>query len=439
MTDKFSIIYRPQTFDEVCGNTETVRLLKEKSRIRKIGKMIIIHGTSGIGKTTLIYILAKAHLCKNLKPDGNPCCECESCVQIQNSLYLTGNVPRGCGIEMFDMGKDGDEYGYINKIVSRVNAKYTLDKRVMIIEEMHNTSLKNQQKLNKSLEYIPDNLLILIPTSDYYTKISPHLKTRSDSYMLTNPDKNQIVDHLYNIAQKEIAKTGCSKVTKKDLEKLVALKNSNMRECVDTLPTLLDCGDIGKDFLMGDYNKRLRQFIEYLTAVKLGVIGLTEYVQNIPDKTLFLQSLPKLLEQGISLRSVANELVEPPVRKQINELLKDVSEIKVAKLIRTMPKMFSIQEDEARMHLWCIGIELNSAMSRQLNLSDEENSIDNANKQNDSANVDLLSMLHKGELSEDGTIQPFGGQMPAYTQPSDEEIDSLPGNTISGEFSIQDL
>ena len=429
MEDKYSIIYRPQTFDEVCGNIEVVNLLREKSRINKLDKMTIIHGSSGVGKSTLIYILAKAFLCLDLQPTGNPCCKCESCKEIQNTLYFNGKVNRGSGLEIFDMGKDGDEFGYINKIVQRVNTKFTSGRRVLILEEMHNTSLKNQQKLNTSLEYIPEDILILIPTSDYYTKISSHLKTRSSAYMMTNPDSNQITNYLHRIAN-QIVLNGTGKLPpKKDITKLVALKNSNMRECVDALSLLIDCGDIGRDFIMGDYNKRLSQFIEFMRAVKMGIIQLTEYINELPDKLLFLQSLPKMLEQGISLRSVANELVEPNIRKEINNLMKDITEIKVAKIIRSMPRTFSMQEDDARTQLWCIGIELNSAMIRQIDLTDEENSINQANQDN---SVNLLDLIDN-PIEVNSVIRPF-----STNTEEDSSIESV-GNSIWGEIDIGDL
>ena len=434
MEEKYSILYRPQIFDDVCGNTETINLLKEKSRIGKIGRMLIVHGSSGIGKSTLIYILAKSFLCTDLSPDGNPCCKCRSCLDIQDSLYMTGKMNRGSGVEIFDMGKDGDEYGYINKIVQRVNPPFTSGRRVLILEEMHNTSLKNQQKLNTSLEYVPEDVLILIPTSDYYTKISTHLKTRSDSYLLTNPDRDQIINYLYDISKQIVAKSPIGKQPRKmDIEKLVTLKNSNMRACVDALSILIDCGDIGKDYLMGDYNKKLKQYVDYLTAIKMGIIQLTQFVADVPDKSLFLQSLPKLLEQGISLRSVANELVEPETRKKINSLMQDISEIKVAKLIRSMPRLYGIQEEEARMYLWCIGIELNLAMIKQINLSDEENSIDTANDRDDGS-MDIMSILTGGSGRDNlSQVLPFG------EPDTSSNIEDLPGNTMLGELNVDDL
>lgn len=443
MEEKYSIIHRPQTFNDICGNIEVVNLLKEKSRINKLDKMTIVHGHSGVGKSTIIYILAKAFLCTGRTFDGNPCCKCESCIEIQNTLYLNGKVNRGSGVEIFDMGKDGDEFGYINKIVQRVNASFTSGRRVLILEEMHNTSVKNQQKLNTSLEYIPDDILILIPTSDYYSKISTHLKTRSSNYLLTNPGRDTIVNYLYNIANNIVEETGGTRPTKTDLRKLVTLKNSNMRECVDALSLLIDCGSIGRDFIMGDFNKRLDQFIEYLRAIKMGIIQLTEFVNELPDRALFLQNLPKLLEQGISLRSVANDMIEPSKRKEINDLMRNMTEIRTAQLIRSIPNAYNMREEDARTYLWCIGIELNSTMSTQMNLSDEENSVDLANDEGGSG-VDLIALLQRDPSLEDNggmpqpQVMPFGSSENKEGQERDKG-DYAPGNTILGEFNVEDL
>lgn len=440
MSEKYSVIHRPQDFDEICGNIEVVSLLKEKSRIGKLDKMTIIHGHSGVGKSTLIYIIAKAFLCRRLKEDGNPCCVCESCVELQKTLYVNGKVNRNSGVEIFDMGKDGDEYGYINKIAQRVNTPFTRGRRVLILEEMHNTSVKNQQKLNTSLEYIPDDVIILIPTSDYYSKISNHLKTRSTDYMLTNPGRNLIVDYLFKVSNDIVSHTGGKMPLKKDLRKLVTLKNSNMRECVDSLSLLIDCGDIGRDYIMGDYNKSLDKFVEFMRSVKMGIIGLTEFVNELSDRALFLQSLPRLLEQGISLRSVANDLIEPDIRREINTLMADITEIKIAKMIKDMPRTYNMQEDEARMYLWCIGIELNSAMTRQLNLTDEENSAGSANAGGNLGGIDIIDLLDNNIDINRKEIIPFSDsnretEKDDYIGPEN----GTPGNTLFGEINIDDL
>ena len=71
--------YRPRTFHEVIGNTETKRSLAGwMERGDKRSRSILLVGSSGDGKTTIARILAMGLNCE--KGDTvNPCCECPSC------------------------------------------------------------------------------------------------------------------------------------------------------------------------------------------------------------------------------------------------------------------------------------------------------------------------------------------------------------------------
>jgi replication-associated recombination protein RarA len=51
--------YRPQTFDEIVGHTEAKVILRDYLRDNPRGKSVIICGTPGIGKTTLVLTAAK--------------------------------------------------------------------------------------------------------------------------------------------------------------------------------------------------------------------------------------------------------------------------------------------------------------------------------------------------------------------------------------------
>ena len=73
--------YRPQTFEDVVGQTHIERTLKNAIEQDKVGHAYMFCGPRGTGKTTTARLLAKALLCEKgptPAPDGT----CEQCLAI---------------------------------------------------------------------------------------------------------------------------------------------------------------------------------------------------------------------------------------------------------------------------------------------------------------------------------------------------------------------
>ncbi|KKL06906.1 hypothetical protein LCGC14_2591330, partial [marine sediment metagenome] len=64
MSDVLALKYRPQTFDEVIGQDETVKQLRGALEKGNLGHALIFAGTRGCGKTTTARIVAR-----ELNPD----------------------------------------------------------------------------------------------------------------------------------------------------------------------------------------------------------------------------------------------------------------------------------------------------------------------------------------------------------------------------------
>ncbi|MBQ4324287.1 MAG: DNA polymerase III subunit gamma/tau, partial [Clostridia bacterium] len=73
--------WRPQTFDDVCGQEHITDILKYQVSEGRTSHAYLFCGSRGTGKTTCAKILAKAVNCLHPK-NGNPCNECEACRSI---------------------------------------------------------------------------------------------------------------------------------------------------------------------------------------------------------------------------------------------------------------------------------------------------------------------------------------------------------------------
>ncbi|MBE6707324.1 MAG: AAA family ATPase, partial [Ruminococcaceae bacterium] len=75
--------WRPQTFDDVCGQDHITSILKYETENNKFSHAYLFCGSRGTGKTTCAKILAKALNCEN-PVNGSPCNECASCRTIDS-------------------------------------------------------------------------------------------------------------------------------------------------------------------------------------------------------------------------------------------------------------------------------------------------------------------------------------------------------------------
>ena len=133
--------WRPQTFDEVVGQTHITNTLKNEIVNGKTAHAYMFTGTRGTGKTSTAKILSRAINCEN-NHDGNPCNECPTCLGIINESILDV-------VEMDAASNNSVEN--IREIIDQVRYSTASSKyKVYIIDEVHMLSM-HCLKLSKSL------------------------------------------------------------------------------------------------------------------------------------------------------------------------------------------------------------------------------------------------------------------------------------------------
>src|SRR3954465_15953073 len=83
----FARKYRPQTFDDLVGQTHVTRTLKNAVEQNRLAHAYLFVGPRGIGKTSTARILAKHPTCVN-GPTVTPCGVCDSCKEIAGGNSL---------------------------------------------------------------------------------------------------------------------------------------------------------------------------------------------------------------------------------------------------------------------------------------------------------------------------------------------------------------
>src|SRR5437667_333960 len=98
----FARKYRPQTFDDLVGQTHVSRTLKNAVAQNRLAHAYLFVGPRGIGKTSTARILAKSLNC--LKgPTVTPCGQCDNCREIAGGRACDrarrGRRSARCGID----------------------------------------------------------------------------------------------------------------------------------------------------------------------------------------------------------------------------------------------------------------------------------------------------------------------------------------------------
>lgn len=149
--------YRPQTFDDVVGQSSIVKVLKNSIEQHKFCHAYMFFGSRGTGKTSLSKIFARAVNC--LDPiDGNPCGKCKNCLAASEKECVDI-------LEIDAASNNGvDEIRELRNKINLVPAE--LKYKVYIIDEVHMLSIGAFNALLKTLEEPPEHAIFILATTD---------------------------------------------------------------------------------------------------------------------------------------------------------------------------------------------------------------------------------------------------------------------------------
>jgi DNA polymerase-3 subunit gamma/tau len=189
----FARKYRPQTFDDLVGQTHVTRTLKNAVEQNRLAHAYLFVGPRGIGKTSTARILAKALNCVN-GPTVSPCGVCDSCKEIAagNSLDV---------LEIDGASNNGVEQ--VREL--RDNVRYAPSKghfKIYIIDEVHMLTSAAFNALLKTLEEPPAHVKFIFATTEPQ-KVLPTILSRCQRFDLHRIPANLIAQHLQFIAGKE--------------------------------------------------------------------------------------------------------------------------------------------------------------------------------------------------------------------------------------------
>ena len=185
--------FRPQRFDEVSSQKFITQTLKNAKLTNKIAHSYLLSGPRGVGKTTIARVFAKLLNCLNPK-DGEPCNECENCIEITNGVHpdvFELDAASNRGIDDVRAIQDAAKF-------FPIKAKY----KFFIVDEVHMLTIQAFNAMLKILEEPPGYLIFILATTNP-EKIPQTILSRCQKFSLQRLKINEISDKIKEIAEKE--------------------------------------------------------------------------------------------------------------------------------------------------------------------------------------------------------------------------------------------
>lgn len=165
-------LYRPETFEEICGQKSTVKILERQLETGKIKNCYLFCGPSGTGKTTIGRALAR-------------------------------RINKGCGTPIEIDAASNNGVDNIRNIIDEAQTR-SLDSeyKVFIIDECHAISNAGWQAFLKTLEEPPEKTIFMFCTTNP-EKVPATIQNRVMKFNLSKVPQAEIRKRLEFICQNE--------------------------------------------------------------------------------------------------------------------------------------------------------------------------------------------------------------------------------------------
>ena len=290
--------WRPQTFDDVCGQEHITSILRYEAQNRAFSHAYLFCGSRGTGKTTCAKILAKVVNCES-PVNGNPCGKCKACQAIDSGSatdVLEMDAASNNSVE--DIRDIRDEVIY-----SPSSLRY----RVYIIDEVHMLSLSAFNALLKTLEEPPEHVVFILATTELH-KLPATIISRCQRFDFRRISTDVLTKRLSYIAEQE------GIALEKDAARMLAkLAQGGMRDAISLLEL---CAGVRREVTVQTVEESIGltgrdamlKTVHAITARDYDTLfaQIDEIVRSSKDISIFWQDLISFYRDMLVIRTTAS-------------------------------------------------------------------------------------------------------------------------------------
>ncbi|MFK8023819.1 MAG: DNA polymerase III subunit gamma/tau [Ilumatobacter sp.] len=304
--------YRPRRFSELKGQDHIVRALRSSVEAGREGQAYLFSGPRGTGKTTTARIMAKVLNCQNPQ-GGEPCCECESCLSVEQGTSYDVHELDAASNNGVDAMRD---------LIEKASLGTPGRHRVYILDEVHMLSKGAEAALLKTLEEPPPHVVFVLATTDPQ-KMSDTIRSRTQhlQFHLLAPDTLQ--EHV-----RWVAEDAGLTVTDDAIEQVIAQGAGSPRDTLSALELVSNSGGAAVEVLALD------EFVEAMIDSDPGrALQLVAHgISRGRDPRMVTEELIGFLRNGF-LSLMAPDLVQLPSQR-IDALIELARRLGPAGLVR---------------------------------------------------------------------------------------------------------